>query len=1179
MRNLSVALLTFAASLGAACAEPAPGSAPLLLRFPSLSSSTVAFRYADDIWTVARSGGPAERLTSSANVNAGPFFSPDGTQIAYSAHPHGVSQIFVIPATGGIPHQITWNPTDNVAVGWTTDGKDVLFSSMRESYRHFFRIFKEHADGSGVPEMLPLPMAWEGTYSPDGQSFAYEPVTRWQEAWKRYHGGQNFPIWIVNLKTLELEKIPSKNTADTHPVWVGDSIYFLSDRKNAEDGAGPEIGGGPTAESAPMGRVSLYRYDTRSKKVSSVFENKGFDLKNVSAGPGGLVYEQFGSLHLVDLPTPDAPGQDHTLEVSIHGDLPNLAPHLAQISPDEILNASLSPTGQRAVIEAHGDIFTVPAEKGDTRNLTNTSNAAERGPAWSPDGQRIAYFSDASGEYQLYLRDQTGFKAPVVIDLPNPTYYYNLQWSPDSKHVLYTDKHLHLWYLDVPSEDGKTPAGKPVLVDQSQTAGFGDGGFGPNWSPDSKWIVYTRDLENELKAVFLYSLDSHKFTQVTDGMSDASNATFDPNGKYVYFLASTDDGPSSAGIDLSSLDRAQTSAAYVVVLSKDEASPLPPESDDEKGKDAKKDDKSPDKSDADKKDDDKKDADKKDTDKKDADKKDQRKPNAQEKADAKANGKEAKPDAKEETGVKVKVDLEGIGNRILGLPVPARNYGGLVAGKAGAIYLLEGAPVGRSSSEDGGSGIHAVWRFTLEKRKTEQVLSDLDAFVVSADASKALIAQHNSLSIVATDDLKPGDGNGGKSLNLGNLTAFVDPRAEWKQIYHETWRIEREFLYDPNAHGLSIPKIEARYQPYLDGLASRSEFTYLSNEMLGEVTIGHMFISGPRHPDGSPKAGLLGADYTVENGRYKIARILGGQNWTPGLASPLTLPGVYVKEGEYLLAVNGKELHATDNLYQFFDGLAGLQTVLHIGPSADGKDARDVTVVPIPDEDGLRNIDWIEGNLKKVDKLSDGKVAYVYMPNTGGGGYTNFNRYFYAQLNKQALVLDERWNEGGFIADYIVEVLKRQPLSGAIERDGKAIHDPVGAIFGPKVMLINQNAGSGGDAMPWYFRKAEIGKLVGTRTWGGLVGIDGYPTLLDGGHVTAPRYAIFGTHGEWEVENHGISPDVPVEETPKDFAAGRDTQLEAGVKLVLDELKANPVPKLAIPPYPNYHKDDGLGKN
>ncbi len=1151
-RRLVFCLATFALiclatlPLAASADTAGIGNPPLLLRYPSLSQTTVAFRYADDIWTVARTGGEAQRLTSVAQVNGGPYFSPDGSRIAYSAHLSGSSDVYVIPATGGIPKRITWHPAGSLILGWTPDGKDLLIASSMTSYRHFNRLFRVHADGSGIPEALPLPAGSEGSFSPDGQFIAYQSITRWQPAWKRYHGGQNFPIWIVNLKTLDLVKIPSDNNMDSHPVWVGDQVYFLSDRN---------------------GPVSLFRYDTRSKAVSLATPNAGLDLKTVQAGPGALVYEQFGSLHLLALNASNEPGKDETLSIHVHGDLPTLAPHLASIAPDEIQNAALSPTGARVAVEAHGDIFTVPAEKGDTRNLTNTSNAAERSPAWSPDGKTIAYFSDASGEYQLYLKEQTGFKAPTVIDLgPDPSYFYNLQWSPDSKHLLYTDKHLHLWYLDAPSKDDKgkeVPAGKPILVDTAHDGGFGEDGFRATWSPDSKWITYTRDLDNALRGVFLFSLTTHTATQVTDGMIDAQNPVFDPNGKFLYFLASTDDGPSRAGIDLSSLDRAQTSAAYVVVLSRDEASPLPPESDDEKIKDEKKEDKKP--------------ADDKKSDKKDDTK-------SAKDAKATASGDEKEKDSKDAKPVEVKVDLENIGNRILALPVPARNYGALVVGKTGVVYLLESQPFGRSSNEGGGPGIRAVWRFTLEKRKTEQVLSDIDNFLVSADASKALVAKHADFSLVATDDLKPG-GDGGKPLNLGGMTATIDPRAEWKQIFNETWRLQRDFLYDPNTHGLSIPKVKARYSPYLDGLASRSEFSYLSIEMLGEVTIGHMFIGGPQKHEDNPGVGLLGADYTVDNDRYRFAKILGGQNWTPGLSSPLTLPGIAVKEGEYLLAVNGRELHAADNLYSFFDGTAGKQTILSVGPDPSGKAAdgkstsREVNVIPTDDEDGLRNLDWIESNRHKVDKLSGGKVAYVYMPNTAGAGYTNFNRYFYAQLDKQALVLDERWNEGGFIADYIVDVLRRQLLSGAIERDGKPIHDSVGAILGPKAMIINQNSGSGGDAMPWYFRKAGIGKLIGTRTWGGLVGIGGYPRLLDGGSVTAPRYAIYGVNGDWEVENHGITPDIAVEETPKDIAAGHDLQLETGVNLVLEELKTHPVPTLAVPTYPNYHQNDGLGKN
>ena len=1113
-----------------------PGTNPLLLRNPSLSQDRIAFLYADDVWTVSRQGGEAHRLTSNGNVKYGPFFSPDGSLIAYSAHLEGNTDVYVVPSSGGVPRRITWHPQGSEVEGWSPDGKNVLIASGGLSYRHFNKLFLVHVDGSGMPEALPLPSGAQGSFSPDGSEIAYQPLTKWEPAWKRYVGGQTTPIWIVNLKTLDLVKVPRENSNDSNPVWVGNAVYFLSDRN---------------------GPVSLFRYDTGSKAVTAVTPNKSYDLKTLQAGPGGLVYEQFGSIHLVDT----ASNADTVVPIQIHGELPELAPHLAQVRADEIQNAAISPTGARAVFEAHGEIFTVPAEKGDTRNMTNTPGAAERNPSWSPDGKTIAYFSDASGEYKLYLKDQTGFKAPTVVDLgPDPSYFYDPTWSPDSKHIAYADKHMRLWLVDVPT-------GKPELVDTGTYSGFGHS-FNVSWSPDSKWLAYQNDLHNQLNGIFLYSLDTKKSSQVTDGMSDATNPVFDMGGKYLYFVESTNDGPSNAGIDLSSLDREETSAPYVVVLAKDGASPVPPESDDEKVKDAQKDE--PKADDAQKAAGGKNDKDKSDKDAKTA------------KGDEKAGDKDKDHDKdkdKTKEPAKVTVDLDGIGNRILALPIPAKNYVGLAAGKEGVLYLLEGLPFGRSSDENGAANIQGVWQFTLEKRKPEQVMSNVDHFFVSADGAKVLYGRGDSYGIAGADELKPGNENPGKPLNLGGMQMQSDPRAEWAQIYRETWRIERDFFYDPNIHGLSIPKIEAKYQPYLAGLASRSEFTYLSIEMLGEITVGHMFVGGPRPHDTVPKTGLLGADYKVENGRYRIAKILGGQNWTPGLASPLTLPGVYVKEGEYLLAVNGHELHASDNLYEFFNGTAGKQTVIRVGPNADGKDARDVTVVPVGDEDGLRNIDWVESNRKKVDELSGGKVAYVYMPNTGGAGYDSFNRYFYAQLDKQALVLDERWNEGGDIADYVVDVLKRFPLSGAKERDGKPIHDPVGAIFGPKVMLINQNSGSGGDAMPWYFRKAGIGKLVGTRTWGGLVGIGGYPPLIDGGYVTAPRYAIYGLHGDWEVENRGIPPDVMVEDLPKDAAAGHDVQLETGVKLVLDELKANPIPEIPIPPYPNYHKNDGLGRN
>ncbi len=1082
-------------------------AAPLLLRNPSVNRTKIAFLYADDIWTVPRAGGAAQRLTSQNDVVAGPYYSPDGSEIAYSKHDHGATNVYIVGADGGVPRQLTWNnsghfASGNYAVGWTPDGKDVLFDSMRSSYSDFFQLFETAADGQGMPTVLPLPSAVEGSISPDGQTIAYVPVLQWEAAWKHYRGGQTTPIWLVNLKTLDLVKIPRDNSNDSCPVWEGNTVYFLSDRD---------------------GPVSLFSYDTGTKKVSQVVDNTGYDLKTVTAGPDALVYEQFGSLHLYD----PATHQQHVVPVSVEGDFPELVPRLANIRADEVENLAISPAGVRLVAEAHGDIFTLPTDKGDIRNLTATPGVAERDPAWSPDGKSIAYFSDASGEYQLFIRDQDGLKAPTVIDLgPNPSYFYKPHWSPDSKYIVYTDKHLHIWYV-------AASGGKPVLIDTGLYGGFGAEAQ-ISWSPDSKWIAYARDLQNQYDAIFIYSLDTHKSTQITDGMSDAANPAFDPDGQYLYFAASTNDGPSS-GADLSSLDRSTTSGVYVVVLSKTGKSPSAPETGDEK-------------------------------------------PAGEEKPES-----AAKPPAGDDAAKKKEtskpavtvVDLDGIRDRILALPIPARNYVDLSVGKTGVIYLAEGPAVARPS-EDSGPPIRALWRFTTESRKTEQVLTDIGSYGVSFNGEKLFYTQHDDWFTIAASDLKPGESHG-KPVNNHEMYATIDPRAEYAQMYRETWRIERDFFYDPHLHGLDLEKIEKKYQPYVAGLASRDEFTYLCEEMLGEIEVGHMFISGPHSPSNAPKTGQLGADYTIDSNRYRFSTIYNGQNWTPGLKAPLTLPGIDVHVGDYLLAVNGRPLYATDNLYSFFDGTAGQQTIITVGAKADGSDAHDVTIVPTDDEAGLRNLAWIGHNIQLVDKLSDGKVAYVYMPNTAGAGYDNFNRYFYAQIGKQGLVLDERYNEGGALANYIVDILGRKMLAGLIERDGEVSYDPEGAIFGPKAMIINQSAGSGGDAMPWYFHNEHLGTLVGTRTWGGLVGIGGYPVLIDGGRVTAPRFAIFGLHGAWEVEGHGIPPDVEVEVLPKDVAEGHDMQLERAVAIVMQQLKEHPVVYPKVPPYPDYHPHDGLG--
>jgi len=891
----------------------------------------------------------------------------------------------------------------------------------------------------------------------------------------------------------------------------------------------------------------LYAYDPKAKKVEQALPSNGADIKSASAGPGAIVYEQFGSLHLFD----PATGQSKAVAVTVPADLPNVRPHFKKVE-SEIASATLSPSGARAVFEAHGEILTAPAEKGDIRNLTNTSGTMERDPAWSPDGKWVAYFSDESGEYQLFIKNPDGMSEARKISLGTPaSFYYQPVWSPDSKKIAFTDKRLNLWYIDV----GK---GSPVKID-TDTYDAPERTLDPVWSPDSRWISYSKTLTNHMHAIFAYSLEQAKSLQLTDGLSDARFPAFDQKGQYLFFAASTDIGPTTGWLDLSSINRPVTRSAYLMVLRKDQPSPLAPESDEEKAAD-----------------DTKTDADKS---ARSEEKTDQEPANPEEKA--KAQDARAAKSAKAEA-VNVRIDAENISQRILALPIPTRDYSALFAGKTGTIFLIEGdSPLPRL--EPAGT----VWRFDLTSRKPEKLVEGIHDFVLSFDGKKMLYSKgrrENKKWFISSATAPP-RGEGGPAaakpdtpLALAHMEVLVDPKAEWKQEYNEVWRIERDFFYDPNLHGLNLPETKKHYEPYLENVGSRYDFSYLLAEMLGELTVGHMYIRTPPEPPAEQgKVGLLGADYTVENGRYRFSKIYQGENWNPQLRAPLTQPGVNVQEGDYLLAVNGRELRGTDEVFELFEGSADKATVLKVGASADGKGAHNVTVVPIETEAALRNRAWIEGNLHKVDKLSGGRLAYVYLPDTGFGGYTSFNRYFFAQVGREGAVIDERFNGGGSAADYVIDYLRRPLQNYWLTREGQDFTTPVGAIFGPKAMIINMYAGSGGDALPWYFRDAKLGPLVGTRTWGGLVGIYDYPTLMDGGGVTAPRVAFYNRSGDWDVENHGVAPDYEVELTPKDWASGRDPQLEKAVALVMDSLQKNPLPVARHAPFPNYHNQPSEG--
>jgi len=748
---------------------------------------------------------------------------------------------------------------------------------------------------------------------------------------------------------------------------------------------------------------------------------------------------------------------------------------------------------------------------------------------WSPDGQTIAYLSDESGEYALHLRQQNGLGEVKKIRLgEKPAFYFAPRWSPDSKKIAYLDNHLGIWYVDRETK-------KPVLVDTDYR--MSDRDSTPAWSPDGKWLAYSKSLTSYMRAIYLYSLADARSTQVTDGMSEARTPVFDKEGKYLYFTASTDSGLAMQP-DIYSFSHPWTHSVYVMVLPKDQASPLAPESDDEKAADEKK-------NEEDKK--------------KDEPKKDEK------------DEKDKKAD--------VKIDFENIGQRILALPMPARRYAALLAGRAGVIYALEVPPITPNYAEMGPPDL-TVHRFDLSKRKSDVLIAGVKSFQPSFNGEKMLYRQGDKWFITAIKPMADGKeptppppaGGSDGALKTDGIEVRVDPRAEWKQIYHEVWRIERDYFYDPNYHGLDLKAAEKQYQPYLENVASRHDLNYIFTEMLGEMTVGHMFVGGGDSPE--PKkvqTGLLGADYKVANGRYRFAKIYNGENWNPDLKAPLTQPGVNLAAGEYLLAVNGRDLRAPENIYSFFEGTAGKLVVIRVGPDPSGANARDITVVPVPDESNLRHLAWVEDNRRYVDRTTNGRVAYIHMPDTFFGGYTSFNRYFFAQVGKEAAIIDERFNHGGKLATDIIEYLKRPIMSVASLRDGADMTQPQGAIFGPKVMITNEFAGSGGDAMPWYFRRFGVGKLIGTRTWGGLVGLSGFPELMDGGFVMAPNVAIWNPNGEFDVENRGIQPDIEVELDPKAVRQGHDPQLETAVQVVLDELKEHSMPRPKRPPYPNYH--------
>jgi tricorn protease len=1108
-----------------------------LLQQPTVSRDRIAFVYAGDLWVARIDGSDARKLTSHPGTEARPHFSPDGQWIAFTGEYDGNLDVYIVRVDGGEPKRLTWHPADDIVQGFTPDGKHVLFTSARAVHTNRFQqLFSVPVDG-GFETQLPLPSCASAAMSPDGKKIAYNPLFEAFAQWKNYRGGRASRIWIYDVGDRSVAQVPQPDGRcnDIDPMWLDGKLYFRSDR---------------------AGEFNLFSYELGSKKVEQLTRFADFPIQNASAGGDKIAFEQAGWLHLFD---PKSAKSDR-LHVGVAADLVETRPRYVK-GEEYIRSAGISPSGSRAVFGFRGEIVTVPAEKGDPRNITNSTGANERYPAWSPDGNSIAYFSDASGDNLLVVAPQSGRGETKTFPLGGAGFYQDPKWAPDGKKLSFVDNSRTLYWIDVDS-------GKVTRVDQEPI-------YGPvptlhhAWSGDSRWLAYSRVERSDFKRLYLYELASGVSRAITEGLADASEPVFDAGGKYLWLAASTNAGPINTWFAQSSADAEQTNALYLVVLAKDTPSPFAKESDEEKGKSDAKDgkggEKKSDAQEGEKKDGEKKSGDTSGGEKKSGEAKDGDKGSGDKKtADAKDTDKKSDTKDGEKKPPEVKIDFDGLAQRIVAVPLPAAYFASLTPGNEGQLFYLkaERAPL------DGAPAKSALCRYDLKKREEKSLLDDVRSFRLAENHEKALIRLQHGFWIASVTGDKIDTSKG--KLAIDAIEVKIDPRVEWAQIFDEVWRINRDYFYDAGMHGADWPAMKTKYAQFLPHLAVRSDLNRVIRWLCSELAVGHSFSGGGDTlvKGNSVPGGLLGADYEIADGRYRFKKVYGGLNWTPDLRSPLTEPGVDVKAGEYLLAVEGRDLRPPENVYARFENTAGKIVELTVGPNADGSGSRNVKAVPIANELALRNRDWVEGNLRKVTEATNGRVAYVYVPNTAEAGFEYFKRYFFPQADREAIIVDERYNGGGSVADYYIDILRRPYVSHFATRYGEDIRIPQAAIFGPKVMIIDETAGSGGDLLPWMFHKFQLGTLVGRRTWGGLVGILGFPELMDGGSVTAPNIGFWTSDEGFAVENVGVPPDIEVEQLPALVAAGHDPQLEKAIEVVMDQLAKHPPEKFKRPAFP-----------
>lgn len=1018
-----------------------------LLQYPAVSKTQIVFDYAGDLWVAPKEGGVANRLTTPVGEETLPRFSPDGSKIAFSGNYEGNVDVYVIPSKGGMPLRITHHGYPDRMLAWYPDGRNLLIASSMESGRQRFNQFYKVSDRGGNPERLPLPYGEFGTISPDGNKIAFTPMSQAYRTWKRYRGGWAPDIWVYDFQKETAVNITDNPADDEFPMWHNNTIYFLSDR-------------------GPNERANIWAYDVATKLTRQVTDFKDFDIHFPSLGPDDIVFEAGGRLYLLDLATE----KYHEVKIEVVTDEITLMPKA--VSAEKLIeNFTVSPDGKRAIFEARGDLFSVPAENGNVTDITNTSGTAERYPAWSPNGRYIAYWSDRSGEYELTMKDLENPSAEKKLTSYGPGFRYRIYWSPDSKKLAFIDKAMDIHVYDVASD-------KTTKVDKEKY--FFEGAlrnFKVSWSSDSRWLAYEKDMDNRHSAIYLFDAKEGKIHAVTSGYYSDSDPAFDPDGKYLYFLTDNTFTPVYSDMDNTFIYPNSTRIA-LVTLQDTLVSPLAPKNDttavkaDEQGK------------------------------KEEPKKKDEKKT--------------------EEKTKEVRIDFAGIAERAVVLPPSAGNYRNVEAVSGKVVYIK--APNSGSVEKK-----NALMYYDLGEREEKTIADGVSAYEISADGKKIMIAKEKSFFIT---EIGP-DQKLDKSMPVSQMSMKVNPREEWHQIFNDVWRFQRDYFYDPNMHGVDWNAMREQYGKLIDRAMTRSDVNYIIGELIAEMSSSHTYRRGGDEETPKERAvGYLGVDWEISNGAYRIQKIVKGAPWDSGNRSPLDQPGMNVKAGDYVLAVNGIPLDITKDPYAGFQGLADktIELTVNDKPTMDG--SRNVTVQTMSDEARLRLLAWIESNREKVEKQTDGKIGYIYVQDTSIPGQNDLERQYTAQIDKEGLIIDERFNSGGQIPDRFIEMLNRKPLAFWAVRDGKNWQWPPVANFGPKVMLINGWSGSGGDAFPFYFREAGVGPLIGERTWGGLIGISGVPDLIDGGSVTVPTFRMYTPDGKWFQEGHGIDPDYKVVEDP-----------------------------------------------